>query len=587
MASIIFSRQTHLLRGRLSFAIMSAIAVPIPESENPMDGSSQSAGLSYAHGVSLTPLLCQTIGENLRQTVERFGDREALIVRSQGYRATYRQLWDSVSQLARALMALGVEPGDRVGIWSPNRFEWVVVQYATARIGAILVNINPAYQANELEYVLKQAGIRILLHARGFRQSDYSAMLASVRPACPNLQFSFLLDSDWPSLMEKGGAVSDAALTQREMSLQCDDPINIQYTSGTTGNPKGATLTHHNILNNAFFVGQALGYDERDRVCIPVPFYHCFGMVLGNLACTSHGACMVVPGESFQAEAVLQAIQSERCTSLYGVPTMFCALLEAPGFAGYDCTSLRTGVMAGAPCPIELMKQVIERLHMPEVAIGYGMTETSPISTLSARDDPVECRVSTVGRVLAHIEISVKDPATHALLPRGASGELCTRGSSVMRGYWNDERATHAAIDPAGWMHSGDLAVMDADGSVHIVGRLKDMIIRGGENISPREIEEVLHTHPDVSEVQVIGVPSRKYGEEVMAWVRPRAGAAPTEKDLTTWCRERLAFFKTPRYWQFVDSFPMTVTGKVQKFRLRQMAVELLGRQADAHEKTA
>lgn len=551
-----------------------------------MDGSSHTA-FSYAHGTSLTPLLGQTIGDNLRDTAARHGDAEALVVRSQNYRATYRQLWDATTEAARGLLALGVAAGDRVGIWATNCHEWVIVQYATARIGAILVNINPAYQVHELEYVLRQAGVSVLLHGRGFRHTLYAPMLESVRPRCPDLRHVFLLDTDWDNLLRSGQSVSLAELERREAELQCDDPINIQYTSGTTGSPKGATLTHHNILNNGYFIGLALGYSVRDRVCIPVPLYHCFGMVLGNLACTATGACMVYPSECFNAGAVLKAIDAERCTSLYGVPTMFRAVLEHPDFERCDCSSLRTGVMAGAPCPIELMKQVVERLHMPQVAIGYGMTETSPISTLSALDDPLDRRVSTVGRVQPHIEISVRDPATGRIVPRGVSGELCTRGYSVMRGYWNNDKATRAAIDAAGWMHSGDLAVMEETGSVHIVGRLKDMIIRGGENVSPREIEEVLVAHSDVSEAQVIGVPSRKFGEEVMAWVRPRPGAALSEQELTTHCHARLASFKVPRYWRFVETFPMTVTGKIQKFRLRQMAIELLGLQSAAAEKTA
>jgi fatty-acyl-CoA synthase len=551
-----------------------------------MDGPSHS-GFSYAHGTSLTPLLGQTIGDNLRDTVEHFPDGEALIVCSQGYRATCRQLWEATTEAARGLLALGVAAGERVGIWATNCHEWVVVQYATARLGAILVNVNPAYLEKELEYVLRQSGVRVLLHGRCFRQSLYAPMLDAVRPRCKELRHVIPLDTGWQDLLRSGQSVSVAELDKREAQLQCDDPINIQYTSGTTGSPKGATLTHHNILNNGYFIGLALGYGPRDRVCIPVPLYHCFGMVLGNLACTATGACMVYPSECFNAGAVLQSIQAERCTSLYGVPTMFRAVLEHPDFAHTDCSSLRTGIMAGAPCPIELMKQVVDQLHMPQVAIGYGMTETSPISTLSALDDPLNRRVSTVGRVQPHLEICVRDPATGRIVPRGASGELCTRGYSVMRGYWNDEAATAAAIDAAGWMHSGDLAVMEESGYVHIVGRLKDMIIRGGENISPREIEEVIVAHPDVSEVQVIGVPSRKYGEEVMAWVRPRPGASLGEQELTTYCRSRLAAFKVPRYWRFVETFPMTVTGKIQKYRLRQMAVELLGVQSAAEEKTA
>ena len=545
------------------------------------------APLSYAQGTGSIPLLGQTIGDNLRATVERFPSREALVVRSQNYRATYSQLWEAVTDCARGLLALGVRAGDRVGIWAPNRGEWVVVQYATARVGAILVNVNPAYLAPELEYALNQSGVSVLLHARGFRQSDYAALLAAVRPRCPDLRQTLLLDTEWDSLLDRGRGVPLADLEQREATLQFDDPINIQYTSGTTGFPKGATLTHHNILNNGYFIGLALGYTEKDRVCVPVPFYHCFGMVLGNLACTAHGSCIVTPGESFNALTVLETIQAERCTSLYGVPTMFRAVLEEPAFADFDVASLRTGIMAGAPCPVELMREVMTRLHMPEVAIGYGMTETSPISTFSARDDSLERRVTTVGRVIPHVEIAIRDSLTRAVVPRGTTGEFCTRGYSVMRGYWNDEEATRASIDEAGWMHSGDLAVMDDDGYVHIVGRLKDMVIRGGENIYPREVEAALSSHQDISEVQVVGVPSRKYGEEVIAWVRLRPGAVTTEQELVAFCRTRLASFKVPRYWQFVETFPMTVTGKIQKFRLREMAIEVLGLHADTEEKTA
>jgi fatty-acyl-CoA synthase len=550
-----------------------------------MDGMTSST-LSYAHGTCLTPLLGQTIGDNLRSTTDCFGDCDALVVRSQNYRATYRQLWNLTTQAARAFLALGVQVGDRVGMWAPNRYEWVVVQYATARIGAILVNINPAYQAGELEYALRQSGVSVLVHSRGFRQLDYVALLEAVRSRCPDLNHSLLLETDWNTFLASGEGVPEEDLAQREVELQCDDPINIQYTSGTTGFPKGATLTHHNILNNGYFTGLCLGYSERDRVCIPVPFYHCFGMVLGNLACTSLGACMVIPAECFQAPAVLEAVDEERCTSLYGVPTMFRALIEDPNFPKHDYSSLRTGIMAGSPCPVELMRQVVERLHMPEVAIGYGMTETSPLSNFSSRDDSLELRVSTVGRAFPHVEISIRD-GNNRVVPRGTPGEMCMRGYSVMRGYWRDEAATQAAIDEAGWMHSGDQAVMEESGHVHIVGRIKDMIIRGGENISPREIEEVLVTHAAVAEAQVIGVPSRKYGEEVMAWVRLAPGEKCTDSDLASYCRARLAAFKVPRHWKFVERFPMTVTGKIQKYRLREMAVELLGLQAAAAEKTA
>jgi fatty-acyl-CoA synthase len=551
-----------------------------------MDGQTAFSALSYAHGTSPTPLLGDTIGANLRRTVERHGEAEALVVCHQGYRTTYRQLWELTTRAGRALLGLGVLPGDRVGVWAPNRYEWVVAQYATARTGAILVNINPAYQAAELQYALCQSGVSVLLHARGFRQLDYAALLDAMRPRCPGLRHAFLFEDDWERFLALGDEVPASDLTAREEALQCDDPINIQYTSGTTGFPKGATLTHHNILNNGYFTGLALGYGHQDRVCIPVPFYHCFGMVLGNLACTSHGTCMVIPAECFQAGAVLRAVQSERCTSLYGVPTMFRAVLDEPDFDKYDVSSLRTGIMAGSPCPVELMRHVVDRLHMPEVAIGYGMTETSPLSTMSRRDDPLETRVSTVGSVLPHVEITVRD-TENRVVPRGTPGEFCTRGYGVMRGYWNDEAATEASIDAAGWMHSGDRAVMEPSGHVHIVGRLKDMIIRGGENISPREIEEVLLTHPAVAEAQVIGVPSRRYGEEVMAWVRPAPGAACAEQELAAHCRARLAAYKVPRHWKLVDRFPMTVTGKIQKFRLREMAVELLGLHAVAAEKTA
>jgi fatty-acyl-CoA synthase len=532
---------------------------------------------SYTHGASSVPLLGETIGENLRRTVVRFGDREALVSGHQGYRATYGQLWEQSGVAARGLMARGVEQGDRVGIWSPNRYEWVIVQYATARIGAILVNINPAYKTAELEYALNQSGVSLLVLARSFRAADYAGMLAEVRDRCPDLREALVIEDGWPALLEDALKVSPADLTDREATQQFDDAINIQYTSGTTGFPKGATLSHHSILNNGFFIGEALRYTERDRVCIPVPFYHCFGMVLGNLACTTHGAAMVVPSEAFDPVAVMQTVQEERCTSLYGVPTMFIGELDHPDFASFDFSSLRTGIMAGSPCPVEVMKKVQAQMHMPEVTICYGMTETAPVSTQSATDDPLEKRVSTVGRVHPHVEIKVVDPTTRAVVPRGSSGELCTRGYSVMLGYWANPEATHEAIDAARWMHTGDLATMDEDGYLNIVGRIKDMIIRGGENIYPREIEEFLYSHPDVSDVQVIGVPSERYGEEVMAWVRLREGATATGDELDAYCRGRIATFKIPRHWKFVDAFPITVTGKVQKFRMREMAVEELG----------
>ena len=532
---------------------------------------------SYVHGASDVPLLGETIGDNLRRTVDGVGDREALVVSSQGYRATYRDLWDATTALAKTLLARGIEPGDRVGIWSPNRYEWVVTQYATARVGAILVNVNPAYKAQELRHALNQSGLGLLLLARGFRETSYVDILAAVRPDCPTLGDAVIIDDAWTALLEEGTAVDDGRLADREAALDVDDPINIQYTSGTTGAPKGATLSHHNILNNGYFCGEVLGYTEADRVCVPVPFYHCFGMVIGNLAATTHGACVVTPGEAFDAAATLAAIETERCTSLYGVPTMFIAQLDHPRFEATDFGTLRTGVMAGSPCPIEVMKQVRERMHIPEITICYGMTETSPVSTQTRVDDPVEKRVATVGPVHPHVEVRVVDPETGQVLPRGRRGELCTRGYSVMLGYWNDEAATAAAVDTGGWMHTGDLATMDDDGYVSIVGRIKDMIIRGGENVYPREVEEFLYTHPDVADAQVIGVPSAKYGEEVMAWVKPRPGATLDEAALTAFCRGEIATFKIPRYWKIVDAFPMTVTGKVQKFRMREVAAAELG----------
>jgi fatty-acyl-CoA synthase len=542
---------------------------------------------SYVHGASPVPLLGETIGENLRRTVQRFGDREALVVRHQGYRATYGELWAQAGAVARGLMARGVGRGDRVGIWAPNRHEWVIVQYATARMGAILVNINPAYRTTELQFALTQSGAAFLILSRGFRQTDYTAMLGEVRGRCPELREALVLEDGWDALLRDAAKVPEEQLAEREASLQFDDPINIQYTSGTTGFPKGATLSHHSILNNGYFIGETLHYTEADRVCIPVPFYHCFGMVLGNLACTTHGACMVIPGEAYDPVAVMETVQAERCTSLYGVPTMFIGELDHPRFAEFDVSTLRTGIMAGSPCPVEVMKRVQSRMCMREVTICYGMTETSPVSTQSSTDDPLDKRVATVGRIHPHVEIKIVDPETGAVVPRGERGELCTRGYNVMLGYWDNQEATRQAIDAGRWMHTGDLATMDEDGYVNIVGRIKDMIIRGGENISPREIEEFLYGHPDVVDVQVVGVPSERYGEEVMAWVRLREGASVSADQLTEHCRGRIATFKIPRYWKFVDSFPMTVTGKVQKFRMREAAIEELGLRAAAGVRTA
>ncbi|HEV2028302.1 MAG TPA: AMP-binding protein [Candidatus Dormibacteraeota bacterium] len=543
--------------------------------------------LSYLHGASDVPLLGEPIFQNLRRTAAQFGDREALVVAHQNHRSTYRELLAECELVARGLLARGVKKGDRVGIWSPNRYEWVVIQYATAAMGAILVNINPAYRTSELEYVLNQSGISFLVLAARFRQADYAAMLAEVKGRCPDLREALVLEDGWGALKRDGSKTTEAELHEVEASLQFDDPINIQYTSGTTGFPKGATLTHHNILNNGFFIGETLKYTEQDRVCIPVPFYHCFGMVLGNLACTTHGATIVVPAEAFDPVLTMDTVQKEHCTSLYGVPTMFIAELDHPRFGEFDFSSLRTGIMAGSPCPVEVMKKVLTVMHIPEMTIAYGMTETSPVSTQCTTDDPLERRVSTVGRVHPHVEIKVVDPATGALVPRGTPGELCSRGYMVMRGYWNNDEASRQAIDAARWMHTGDLATIDADGYVNIVGRIKDMIIRGGENIYPREVEEFLYTHSDIADVQVIGVPSEKYGEEVMAWVKPREGSSLTGDDLAAWCKGKIATYKIPRHWKFVDSFPMTVTGKVQKFKMREVAVEELGLEKAAEVRTA
>jgi len=527
---------------------------------------------SYVHGASTTPLLGQTIGENLDAAVKRFGDREALVSCHQGVRYTYAELGEAVDRLGRALLASGLEPGDRLGIWSPNRAEWVLVQYATAKAGIVLVNINPSYRTSELEYALRQSGCRALIAAPSFKTSDYAAMIEEVRPNCPALEQVILFDtSAWDELLAGGDAPRDLP------QLGFDDPINIQYTSGTTGFPKGATLSHHNILNNGFFVGEICGYTEADRVCIPVPFYHCFGMVLGNLACTTHGATMVIPCPAFEPEPTLEAVQAERCTSLYGVPTMFIAELEHPRFDHFDLSSLRTGIMAGSPCPVEVMRKVIERMHMDEVTICYGMTETSPVSTQTGAGDELERRVSTVGRVHPHVEVRIADPETGRTLPCGEPGELLTRGYSVMLGYWDEPEKTADAIDRARWMHTGDLATMDEQGYVKITGRIKDMVIRGGENLYPREIEEFLYGHPEVSDVQVVGVPDERYGEELAAFVILREGAACSEDDLREWCQGKIARHKVPRYVRFVDDFPMTITGKVQKFKLREHAIDELG----------
>ena len=536
---------------------------------------------SYASGTSEKPLLGDTIGDNFDRVVAAFGDREALVEHATGRRWTYRQLADEVNAVAHGLVDLGVGKGDRVGIWAPNCAEWTFTQYATAKIGAILVNINPAYRVHELKYVLNQAGIRTLVAAPSFKTSDYAAMIDEVRPECPALDDVVLIGrEDWTSMVAIGRGGSAALLAELQAELSADDPINIQYTSGTTGFPKGATLSHHNILNNGYFVGEMCGYTEADRICIPVPFYHCFGMVMGNLAATSHGACMVIPAPAFDPAATLTAVAAEKCTSLYGVPTMFIAELSDPSFETHDLSSLRTGIMAGSPCPVEVMKQVIERMGMAEVTIAYGMTETSPVSTQTRADDSVDRRVSTVGRVLPHIEVKVVDPETGLTVPRGTPGEFCTRGYSVMLGYWEQQDRTAEAIDKARWMHTGDLAVMDDDGYLNITGRIKDMVIRGGENVYPREIEEFLYTHPDILDAQVVGVPDDCYGEELMAWIRMKDGTTPlTAEAVHQFCAGKLAHYKIPRYVHVVDAFPMTVTGKIRKVEMREVSVELLGLQ--------
>jgi fatty-acyl-CoA synthase len=544
---------------------------------------------SYASGTSDVPLLGDTIGDNFDRTAAARPDAEALVDVPSGRRWTYGQLRADVDALALGLHAAGVVKGDRVGIWAPNLPEWTLVQFATAKLGAILVNINPAYRTHELEYVLNQAGISMIVAAPSFKTSDYESMIKEVRPNCPPLRQVILIGRpNWDELMADGRRGDRAELARLQAALSPDDPINIQYTSGTTGFPKGATLSHHNILNNGYFVGRLCGYTPDDRVCIPVPFYHCFGMVMGNLGCTTNGSTMVIPGPGFDPKATLKAVAQERCTSLYGVPTMFIAELNDPDFESYDLSSLRTGIMAGSPCPVEVMKQVVNRMGMTEVTICYGMTETSPVSTQTRADDSLELRVSTVGRVHPHVEVKIVDPETGLTLPRGEPGELCTRGYSVMLGYWEEPEKTAEAIDRARWMHTGDLGVMDSDGYVNITGRIKDMVIRGGENIYPREIEEFLYTHPDILDAQVIGVPDERYGEELCAWVTLREGAPElTPEALREFATGKLAHYKIPKYVVVVDSFPMTVTGKIRKVEMRAKSVELLDLGAAAEVRNA
>ncbi|MGI8992995.1 MAG: AMP-binding protein [Nocardioidaceae bacterium] len=541
-------------------------------------------GLSYAAGPTDVPLLEETIGANLERTAAQHGDREALVEVASGRRWTYAEFDAAVNEVARGLLGRGIAVGDRVGIWAPNCAEWTIVQYATAKIGAVLVNINPAYRTHELSYVLNQSALRMLICARQFKSSDYRGMVEEVRGDCEALEeVVYIATSDWDELVAAGDGVAADAVVERLAALKPTDPINIQYTSGTTGFPKGATLSHRNILNNGYFVTELIGFTEQDRLAIPVPFYHCFGMVMGNLGCTSHGAAMVIPAPAFDPGDTLQAVSDEKCTGVYGVPTMFIAMQNHPAMNGeddpaYDLSSLRTGLMAGSPCPIEVMKRCVHDMHMAEVGIAYGMTETSPVSTQTRVDDDLERRTSTIGRVHPHVEIKIVDPVAGETLPRNEPGELCTRGYSVMIGYWEEPELTAESIDSDGWMHTGDLAVIREDGYANIVGRIKDMIIRGGENVYPREIEEFLYTHPDIADVQVIGIPDEKYGEEVCAWVRMRDGTQPLDAGaVREFSQGKLAHFKIPRYVMIVDEFPMTITGKVRKVEMREKTVTELG----------
>ena len=564
---------------------------------------------SYSSGKTDKPLLNMTIGKLFDDTAQRLPEHEALVSRHEHLRLTYAQLGVCIDELASALLGFGVQKGDRVGIWSPNNFGWVATQFATAKIGAILVNINPAYRVQELEYVLNQSGVSFLITAREFKSSDYLSMLNELMPELrrssegsevssdrvPTLRKIVIIDDhaepgmdSWKDFLGINRVKSNPSeLAQRASELDCRDPINIQYTSGTTGFPKGATLTHRSILNNGFFVGEGMRFTEKDRLCIPVPFYHCFGMVLGNLACVTHGATMVLPSDAFNAEAVLTTVEEEKCTALHGVPTMFIAELEHPNLGSFDLSSLRTGIMAGSPCPVEVMRNVISKMGMREVTICYGMTETSPVSFQTLIDDPLELRVSTVGVALPHVEAKVIDPLTGTILPRESSGELCVRGYLVMKEYWNNSSATREAIDNEQWMHTGDLAIMNAEGYLNIVGRTKDMISRGGEKIFPKEVEDFLYTHPKISDVQVIGVPSSKYGEEVMAWVKLKPGVIATADELKDYCKGKIAYFKIPTYFKFTNSFPMTVTGKVQKFKMREISTKELGLYDAATVRTA
>lgn len=531
--------------------------------------------LSYVYGVSPIPLLGQTIGGNFKKTVEKYPNQEALICVHQNYRATYQEFYNQTTAVAKALIFAGAKAGDRIGIWSSNRYEWVLLQYATARIGTILVNINPAYRTHELTYVINQSGIRFIFASLHFKTSNYKEMVEYAKEVCPSLEHEVFFDDTWEVFVNKGQDISDDTLHSFEEHVQFDDPVNIQYTSGTTGFPKGVTLSHHNILNNGYFIGVRLKYSQRDRVCIPVPFYHCFGMVIGNICCTSHGACMVIPNDSFDPEITLQTVSDEKCTSLYGVPTMFIAELAVKNFDLYDFSNLRTGVMAGSVCPPEIMKKVENLMNIREMSICYGMTETSPVSTQTLIGTPLDKQVSTVGTVQDHLEIKIIDENGRTV-ERGEHGELCTRGYSVMLKYWNDPENTKKVLDDARWMHTGDLAVMDAEGYITISGRIKDLIIWGGENISPKEIEDFLYTYLNILDVQIIGIPSEKYGEEIMAWIKVRKGFTVTETELLEYCKGRIAHYKIPKYWKFVDEFPMTISGKIRKVEMREISLKEL-----------
>jgi fatty-acyl-CoA synthase len=534
---------------------------------------------SHTLGETDVPLLEDTIGANFEATVAAHADQDALVEFATGRRWTYAELNRDVDAVARGLIAAGLQKGDRIGIWAPNCAEWTITQYATAKIGAVLVNVNPSYRTHEFAYAVNQSGMRMLVSASSFKTSDYAAMVAETAADNPGLERVIYLDTDdWSALVAEGESLPDSAVADRMATLAGTEPINIQYTSGTTGYPKGATLSHRNILNNGFFTTELINFTHEDRLCIPVPFYHCFGMVMGNLGCTSHGATMVIPAPGFDPSATLQAMAGERCTGVYGVPTMFIAMQNAPDFADHDLSSLRTGVMAGSICPVEVMKRCINDMHMEEVSIAYGMTETSPVSCQTRSDDDLDRRTATIGRVHPHVEIKIVDPLGGETVERGQPGEFCTRGYSVMLGYFNDEEKTAEAIDADGWMHTGDLAEMRADGYLQIVGRIKDMVIRGGENIYPREIEEFLYSHPDIEDVQVIGVPDEKYGEELAAWIRMRSGAAPLDADaVRAFASGKLAHYKIPRYVLLVEEFPMTVTGKIRKVQMREETTARLG----------